>query len=74
MQKWQLALRVIGMGWYVGTAILFGALGGLWLDNSLGTRPLFIIVGLVFGIGTAFFGFIKMLTPLIEKNQHKDNR
>ena len=72
MQRWQQALQVIGLGWYVGAAILLGVLGGVWLDNKLGTQPLFIIIGLLLGIATAFYGVAKMLLPMINnKNEEK---
>jgi ATP synthase protein I len=64
MQKWQTSFRIIGFGWFVGLAILLGALGGIWLDNKLGTRPLFIIIGLLMGIAVAIYGAVKMISPL----------
>ncbi len=73
MQKWQLALRVIGVGWYVAVSILLGVLGGLWLDAELGTRPLFVISGLLIGIIAAFYGFIKMLLPLLNNKKNRNN-
>ena len=73
MQKWQLALRIIGMGWYVAIAILLGVLGGSWLDGKLGTRPLFVISGLLLGIVTAFYGLIKMLLPLVNTKQKRND-
>jgi ATP synthase protein I len=68
MQKWQASFRIIGLGWFVGLAILLGVLGGIWLDNKLGTRPLFIIIGLLLGIAVAIYGAVKMLLPLANDN------
>jgi F0F1-type ATP synthase assembly protein I len=66
MQRWQSALQVLEVGWFIGLAILLGILGGLWLDNKLGTRPLFIIVGLILGLVVAVAGAIKLIMPIIK--------
>jgi len=66
MQRWQSALQVLEVGWFIGLAILLGILGGLWLDNKLGTRPLFIIVGLILGLVVAVVGAIKLIMPIIK--------
>ncbi len=71
MQRWQRAFQVIGLGWYVGTAILLGVLGGVWLDNKLGTSPLFIVSGLIFGTAVAFYGVAKMLLPLVNNKSEE---
>ncbi len=72
MRRWELALRLIGMGWYVGICILLGVLGGLWLDNKLHTRPIMVIVGLLLGIIVAFYGVYRMILPNInQKNNNK---
>lgn len=68
MKRWQMALRLIGVGWYIGISILLGILGGLWLDGKYGTKPLWVIVGLLLGIVVAIFGVYQMLIPLL-KNQ-----
>ena len=73
MQNWVLAIAFIGAGWYVGLAILLGVLGGMWLDEKMGSGPLFVIIGLILGVIIAFLGVIKMLIPLIQKKRNKDN-
>ena len=71
MEGWKAAFRVLGMGWYVAIAIVLGLLGGLWLDGKLGTRPLFIIIGLVIGIAAAVYGVYQMFFPFINNNRGK---
>jgi F0F1-type ATP synthase assembly protein I len=71
MHKWQTALKFIGMGWYIGLSITGGTLGGLWLDNKLGTKPVFIIIGLITGIIVAFYGVYKMIIPLMKNDKDK---
>lgn len=66
-------MRLIGVGWFIGISILLGVLGGLWLDNKFGTKPLFVIIGLVLGLVVAGYGVYQMLLPLIkDKNNRED--
>ena len=71
MQRWQKALIILEVGWFVGFAIIAGVLGGLWMDSKLGTRPIFVIIGLFLGIATAIVGAIGMLLPLIKNGNDK---
>ncbi len=59
------------MGWYVAGCIVLGVLGGRWLDNKLNTRPILVIVCLIFGIIIAFYGVYRMVLPNINKEQSK---
>ncbi len=61
------------MGWFVGISILLGVLGGLWLDGKFGTKPIFVIFGLILGIIVAFYGVYRMLLPLIRNKRNKEN-
>jgi F0F1-type ATP synthase assembly protein I len=66
-RPWWVALgQLTGVGWYIATAIVAPTLGGLWLDEQVGTRPLFLLVGLVLGIATAFCGTYRMLRIFVE--------
>jgi len=73
MRRWAAALRFIGVGWFVGISILGGVVGGLWLDNKFGTKPILVIVGLIFGLIVAFYGVYRMLLPLIRNKRDKEN-
>ncbi len=73
MRRWQAALRLIGIGWYVATSILAGVLAGLWLDNKFETKPLLVVAGLIFGIIVAGYGVYRMLLPLIKNGQNKED-
>jgi ATP synthase protein I len=66
-------MRLIGVGWYVGLCIFLGVWGGLWLDNKLNTKPVFIMVGLIIGVIAAFYGIYRMLLPLIRDRQDEEN-
>lgn len=73
MRRWQAALSVIGVGWFVGLSILLGVLGGLWLDGKLDTQPLFVLVGLFLGFVIAAYGVYRMLLPLFRNKEDKED-
>lgn len=73
MRRWQAALRLIGVGWYVAGSILLGVFGGLWLDNKFDTKPLFVVAGLILGIIVAGYGVYQMLLPLINNKGNKED-
>jgi ATP synthase protein I len=73
MGRWEAALRFIGVGWFIAISILLGVLGGLWLDNKIGTKPIFVIVGLILGLVVAFYGVYRMLLPLMRSKRDKEN-
>ena len=69
MSRWKAALKLIGVGWYVGSCIVLGVFGGLWLDNKFNTRPILVIVGLILGVFVAFYGVYRILLPLISNKE-----
>ena len=73
MNRWGAALRLVGVGFFIGGSILLGVLGGLWLDSRLNTKPILVIVGLMLGIAVAFYGVYQMLLPLIRSKQNKED-
>ena len=48
--NWALGLD---LGIRLGVSVALGLGGGLLLDNWLGTRPIFTLIGMVLGIGAA---------------------
>jgi len=73
MERWKAALRLVGVGWYVGICIVLGIWGGLWLDSKLNTKPILAIVGLILGLVVAFYGVYQMLLPFMGNKQGKEN-
>ena len=73
MRRWQAALNVIGVGWFVGLSILLGVLGGLWLDSKLNTQPIFVLAGLFLGFVIATYGVYRMLLPLFRSKEDKED-
>ena len=73
MSRWVVALRLGGVGFFIGGSIVLGVLAGLWLDSRLNTGPILVIVGLILGIAVAFFGVYQLLLPLIGNKRGKEN-
>ena len=73
MSRWGAALRLTGVGFFIGGSILLGVTAGLWLDSKLDTGPILVIVGLLLGIVIAIYGVYRMLLPLIGNKQSKEN-
>lgn len=62
----QLALfSEIGMVLLVTT--LAGVAAGYWLDQELGTRPLFILVGFLAGAGIGAIGIYRLVTRFLKR-------
>ncbi len=64
------ALRLTGIGFYIGTCIVGGAFAGWKLS---GEKPLFMIIGLLVGLVVAVYGVYRMIRPLMNNNQDKEN-
>lgn len=62
---WTQALReaapLLGLGTTLAGAVLLGVGGGYWLDSKLGTRPVFVLIGTVLGLGAAGLQFYRMV-------------
>lgn len=71
MSKLVAALRLLGVGFFIGGSILGGVVAGLWLDSRFNTEPILVIVGLLLGITVAFYGVYQMLLPLLDKKRDK---
>ena len=65
MTWWVLALRLTGMGWYIAACVTGGIVGGIVLDNWLGTAILFTSIFLILGIVIAFYGVSRMVVPFL---------
>ena len=63
--RWVPALRLVGVGWSIGIAIVGGLGGGIWLDGKWHTKPIFTLIGLFLGIVVAFYSTYKLVKPLL---------
>ena len=73
MNRWIAALRLVGVGFFIGTCLLLGVVAGLWLDNKFDTKPIFMMAGLFLGLIVAGYGVYQMLLPLLQNRQDKEN-
>lgn len=74
MSRWIAALRLTGMGFFIGACIVLGVLAGLWIDTKMGTKPVFILAGLSIGIAVAVYGVYRMLLPIMGSKSGKENK
>jgi F0F1-type ATP synthase assembly protein I len=58
----------LGLGTTLAVTVLAGLGGGYWLDGRLGTRPVFVLLGGVVGLGVALYEFCTTAAGL---NQRK---
>ena len=72
MDRRLLALRLIGLGWYVSSCIVVGVVGGVALDKLVNLAPLFTLLGVLLGTVAAFYGLYKMVRPLLGANQYSE--
>lgn len=71
MYRWVAALRLTGVGFFIGGSIVLGLFAGRWLDSWLNTHLLWI-VGLAVGLIVAFYGVYQMLLPLLRSKQTRE--
>lgn len=65
--------RLIGIGWYFAICIVGGIVGGLFLDEIAGSRPLLTLLGLMLGLVVAFYGGYRMLMDVLTPpKRHSD--
>lgn len=72
MSKSIAALRLTGVGFFIGGSIALGVFAGLWADSKFDTNFLWL-VGLILGLVVAFYGVYQMLLPLVHGKQDKEN-
>jgi hypothetical protein len=73
MDRWEIALRLLGIGFYIGGCLVFGVLAGRWLDSKLNKEPFFALLGLFLGLVTAAWGTYRMLRPFLDNQGKKGN-
>jgi F0F1-type ATP synthase assembly protein I len=52
-------LSASSVGLEMGLSVVIGVLGGIWLDGKAGTAPLFMLLGLAYGIAAGFRGVMR---------------
>ena len=75
-KKMGVALRLLGVGWYVAICIGLGAMSGLWIDNYFGFAPVATLAGVFVGLTAAVTGMYRMLMAVLryiaEESQEGD--
>ena len=72
-ERLALALRLLGIGWYVAVCIAGGTYGGFLLDRKLELSPLFTLLGLGLGIAVALVGMMRMLQAVLAVKSGADS-
>jgi len=60
------AIRLVGIGFYVGLCIVIGTLGGRELDKALDTDVVFTLLGLGVGLALALYGAVRQLLEVLD--------
>ena len=55
------------IGMLLLVATLAGVAAGYWVDQELGTRPLFILVGFLAGAGIGALGIQRLVTRFLKR-------
>ena len=66
--------RLTIFGWYFGTTLVGGIVGGIALDRWLDSEPWFLIVGLILGPVVGFYGMFRMLMPLYRRQPDRNGQ
>jgi F0F1-type ATP synthase assembly protein I len=63
-----------GVGIQFAVAIIAFLFAGQWLDNRIGTKPVFTIVGVFLGAGAAFYNMYRKITAAQKKDDEARRR
>ena len=66
--------RLLTFGWYFAASLGIGTVGGIFLDRWLGTKPWFLIAGILLGTVVGFYGMMKMLMPVYQARGGKKGK
>ena len=62
------------IGFVLLFTVLAGTLAGYWLDQRLGTIPLFVLVGFVVGTGSGAIACWRLMTRFLKRLDDEDRR
>lgn len=54
--------KFTGLGIQIAASLLISLYGGIWLDEKFDTKPLFLLVGVFFGMLAGIWSVIKITT------------
>jgi F0F1-type ATP synthase assembly protein I len=61
----------LSFGTTMAVSIYFGFKGGMWLDQRFQTEPLFLLLGILLGIGVTFKNLMENLKRLDKRNSSR---
>ncbi len=60
-------LGIVGqIGYTIAIPLVIGTLGGVFIDKSLGTRPIITLAGLALGAVISVIGFSRTIRELLQ--------
>jgi F0F1-type ATP synthase assembly protein I len=62
--------QYLDLGLRLTLSLLIGVVGGRWVDDKVGTSPLFLLLGLFIGISAGFLSVYRSVFP----PQHHDSK
>ncbi|MGI5875485.1 MAG: AtpZ/AtpI family protein [Dethiobacteria bacterium] len=72
---WMIYVRHIDFALSFGITMilttLLGIFGGKWIDQQLGTGPIFLLLGIILGIGAGFYSLWSELINLQQEESRK---
>jgi len=63
---------LVNIGLTFTVAVLLGFFAGRWVDGKLHTQPLFILIGVFWGVGGSFWYLVRKVREL-EKREKQSN-
>ncbi len=66
MKDWRSVALLTQLSWVFAFTVLVPLGLGIWLDHVLHTSPLFLLVGVIFGILAGTVGAVRLATRTIE--------
>ena len=67
------ASEFAGLGIAMGLSIAFFAIAGDWLDDRLGTQPLFVLLGVFLGFGGGFYSLYWRVVLVHKREDEADS-
>ena len=74
VNRWAAALRLSGIGFYIGGCIAGGLVLGDYVGDKVGPYVLFMLLGLGLGLFAALFGTYRMLLPFLGRGKGERDR
>jgi F0F1-type ATP synthase assembly protein I len=68
---WRAMALVSIISSYVVGGTVIGVFLGLWLGNQFGAKPFFLILFLMLGLGTGFYGVFNVIKPFLGDDKEK---